>query len=211
MGRKPARRPPPGIEPLPGAVAPPNVWAEPRSLFFFRTGRLCGPEGESLCEIVALAETGAILRADSALAVGDDCTLEVNSAHRMQAKVAWAEEGMIGLQLTNTRQVRDILSRRQTSFPYRAPRLRLAATLEIRLGAQKLQVSCQDISESGVKVELPEDCAGAEARIEIAGVGTLEGQVRWWRDGKAGISVLRPIPSEAFTRWVTERLETRAG
>lgn len=199
------------MEPLPGAVAPPNVWAEPRSLFFFRTGRLCGPEGESLCEIMALAETGAVVRAEAALAAGDDCTLEVNSAHRIQAKVAWAEGRMLGLQLTNTRQVRDILSRRQTSFPYRAPRLRLTATLQIRLGAQRLEVRCQDISESGIKVELPDDCSGADARIELAGVGSLDGQVRWWRDGKAGISFVRPIPSEAFTRWVTDRLESRAG
>ena len=210
MGRKPARRPPPGVEPLQGAVAPPNVWAEPRNLFFFRTGRLSGPEGESLCEILALAETGAVVRAQAPLGPGDECSLEVNSAHIMQATVSWAEGDMIGLRLTNTRQVRDILARRETSFPYRAPRLRLAATLQVRLGAQRLQVRCQDISESGMKVEIAEECAGANAQIALAGVGTLEGEVRWWRDGKAGISFVRPIPSEAFTRWVTERLETRA-
>ena len=199
------------MEPLPEAVAPPNVWAEPRSLFFFRTGRLSAPEGESLCEILALAETGAVVRAKAALAVGDSCTLEVNSAHNMQAKVSWAEADLLGLKLTNTRQVRDILSRRETSFPYRAPRLRLAATLQIRLGAQRLDVRCQDISESGIKVEIDEDIAGATAQIALAGVGTLDGEVRWWRNGKAGISFLRPIPSETFTRWVTDRLESRAG
>jgi len=199
------------MEPLPGAVGPSNVWAEPRNLFFFRTGRLSGPEGESICEILALAETGAVLRTEAALKAGDSCTLEVNSAHSMQATVAWAEANLFGLKLTNTRQVRDIFSRRETSFPYRAPRLRLAATLQIRLGAQRLEVRCQDISESGIKVEIEEDCAGANAQIALAGVGTLEGQVRWWCNGKAGISFVRPIPSEAFTRWVTDRLESRAG
>ena len=199
------------MEPLPGAVAPPNVWAEPRSLFFFRTGQLSGPEGESICEILALAESGAVVRAEAQLEAGDECTLEVNSAHRMQARVCWSNGTMLGLQLTNTRQVRDILSRRETSFPYRAPRLRLAADLQMSLGAQRVDVRCQDISESGMKVEIEEACEGASARISLAGVGTLEGQVRWWRDGKAGISFLRPIPSETFTRWVTERLEARAG
>ncbi|HEY5724136.1 MAG TPA: PilZ domain-containing protein [Allosphingosinicella sp.] len=211
MGRKPARRPPSATEPLPGAAPPPNVWAEPRNLFFFRTGRLSGPDGESICEIMALAETGAVLRAEAALGVGDSCTLEVNSAHSMQARVAWAEANLLGLQLTNTRQVRDILSRRETSFPYRAPRLRLAATLQIRLGAQHLQVRCRDISESGMKVEIEEDISGASAQIDLEGVGNLEGQVRWWSNGKAGISFVRPIPSETFTRWVTDRLESRAG
>lgn len=199
------------MEPLPGAVAPANVWAEPRNLFFFRTGALSGPDGNSTCEILALAETGAVVRSDSQLGVGDACILEVNSAHRMQARIAWADGTMLGLQLTDTRQVRDILSRRETSFPYRAPRLRLAATLQISLGAQRLDVRCQDISESGVKVEIEEAFEGEHARIVMAGLGTLEGRVRWWRNGKAGISFHRPIPSETFTRWVTERLEARVG
>lgn len=211
VANKKERKPPPAMEPLPEAAAPPNVWAEPRSLFFFRTGRLFGDDGHSTCEILALAETGAVLRSEAALAEGDSCTLEVNSAHCMEAKVAWADNGVMGLRFTDRNQVQDILSRRQTSFPYRPPRLRLAATLEVRLGAQKLKLRCQDISESGIKVELPDDCAGENARIELAGVGSFDGEVRWWRDGKAGISFARPIPSEAFTRWVTERLEPRAG
>jgi hypothetical protein len=199
------------MEPLPGAAGPPNVWAEPRNLFFFRTGRLNGPDGESICEILALAETAAVVRAEAQLEVGCACELEVNSAHRMQAKVCWTDGTRLGLELVNTRQVRDILSRRETSFPYRAPRLRLSANLQISLGAQRLQVKCQDISESGMKVEIEEECEGADARISLEGVGNVEGRVRWWRDGKAGISFLRPIPSDAFTRWVTERLESRAG
>ena len=205
------RKPPPGMEPLPEAAAPPNVWAEPRSLFFFRTGRLFAGAGHSICEILALAETGAVLRSETELGEGDSCTLELNSAHCMEAKVAWADDGVMGLSFTDRKQVQDILSRRQTSFPYRPPRLRLAATLEVRLGAQKLKVRCRDISESGIKVELPDDCAGADAEIMLSGVGNVEGRVRWWREGKAGISFARPIPSEAFTRWVTERLEPRAG
>ena len=199
------------MEPLPGTVAPPNVWAEPRSLFFFRTGRLCAADGDSICEILALTESGAVLRSDAPLVAGDCCMLELNSAHCMQSEVAWVDDGTMGLRFTNTRQVQDILARRQTSYPYRAPRLRLAATLELRLGSQKLKVRCQDISESGIKVELPDDCSGETAEIELAGVGSLDGEVRWWREGKAGISFVRPIPAETFTRWVTERLEPRAG
>jgi hypothetical protein len=198
------------MEPLSGSTAPLNVWAEPRNLFFFRTGQLSGPESESICEILALAESGAVVRAQAPLEVGDACTLEVNSAHRMRARVCWADGTMLGLELTNTREVRDILSRRETSFPYRAPRLKLVAEIQMSLGAQRVDVRCQDISESGMKVEIEEACEGANARISLAGVGTLEGQVRWWRDGKAGIAFLRPIPSETFTRWVTERLEARA-
>ena len=152
-----------------------------------------------------------MVRSELQLAVGDACILEVNSAHHMQAMVAWADGTVLGLQLTNTRQVRDILSRRETAFPYRAPRLRLSAILQISLGSQRLDVRCQDISESGVKVEIEKECEGEDARITVEGVGTLDGRVRWWRNGKAGISFHSPIPSETFTRWVTERLEARTG
>ena len=210
MAKKPGRRPPPGIKPLP-AVAPPNVWAEPRNLFFFRTGRLRSAETESVCEVIALAESGAIVRSPSPPAEGSLCNLELNSAHWLRGAVAWIDEDLLGLEFCDRTEVRDTLSRRETSFPYRAPRLRLASTLEISLGKQRLTVRCHDISESGIKVELPEDRAGAEAALKLTGIGTVRGRVQWWRGGRAGISFLSPIPGGAFTRWLTQRLESRPG
>src|SRR5687767_11193437 len=140
VAKKSTRRPPPGSAPAEGPVSAPNVWAEPRGLFFFRTGRLDGPEGESTCEIVALAETGAVVRLAAAYGPGVECVLEINSVHRLRASIAWAEDELFGLAFADRDKVRDVLASRQTSFPYRAPRLRVGSMLDISLGAQRLKV-----------------------------------------------------------------------
>jgi hypothetical protein len=209
--KRPARRPPSAAPERPASVSAPRIWAEPRNLFFFRTARLAGKEGEALCEILALAESGAVLRANAAHDEGEGCALELNSLHHLPGKVAWTEEDRLGLEFDDRDAVRKVLASRELSFPYRAPRLHLRLTLEIRLGARRLEVRSQDMNESGIKLELPVDCAGEEAILSLDGLGPVAGRVRWWRDGQAGISFARPIPSAAFTRWITPRLESCAG
>jgi hypothetical protein len=211
VARRPARRPPSASPEPPASVSAPRIWAEPRNLFFFRTARLAGQEGEVLCEILALAESGAVLRANAAHDEGDLCALELNSLHRFPGKVAWTEEDRLGLEFDDREAVRKVLASRELSFPYRAPRLRLSCTLEVRLGTKRLKVRSQDISESGIKLELPADCSGEEAILSLDELGPVAGRVKWWRDGQAGISFERPIPSGAFTRWITPRLESCAG
>jgi hypothetical protein len=208
---KPGRRPP-AQNRAKGAPPAAAIWAEPRNLFFFRTGRLNGPEGEEICEILALAESGAILRSPPDLGLGDAITLELNSVHRLGGFVAWSEGGRIGLEFDDRRKVRAVLAGRELSHPYRAPRLGLRCALEIRLGSRRLKTECHDISEGGIKVELPAGHrAGSEAIVALDGLEPVAGQIRWWREGRAGISFEQPIPAGDFTRWVTTRLEPRAG
>jgi hypothetical protein len=187
------------------------IWAEPRSLFFFRTARLSGPDGEAACQLIALAETGAILRSPASLVPLDRCILELNSVHRLGGSITWVEEDRIGLEFEDREQVRAELARRELSYPYRAPRLGLSCALEVRLGSRSLKTRCHDISEGGIKVELAlADCEGAEAIVALDGLEPVTGQVRWCQGGRAGISFERPIHPREFTRWVTPRLEAQA-
>ena len=203
---RPGRRPqnqPAARSGVPAAM----IWAEPRNLFFFRTARLSGPEGEIACQLLALAESGAILRSAATLEPLDRCTLELNSVHRLDGSVTWVEEDRAGLEFDDRDQVRKVLAGREMSFPYRAPRLGLTCALEIRLGSRRLRTECHDISEGGIKVALElADCEGEEAIVALDGLDPVAGQVRWCRGGHAGIAFEQPIPSLEFTRWVTPRL-----
>jgi hypothetical protein len=187
------------------------IWAEPRGLFFFRTARVSGPEGDLACEVLAITESGAVLRSAEPWADLDRCTLELNSAHRLDGSINWIEEDRAGLRFDDREQVRAILSRRELSHPYRAPRLGLNCELEIRLGSNCLRTQCHDISEGGVKVELElEDCEGQEAIITLDGLDPVNGRVMWSSRGRAGISFEHPIAAGEFTRWVTPRLNAMA-
>jgi hypothetical protein len=206
---KPARRSP--VAPDNGPVSAPFIWAEPRQLFFFRTGRLIGAEGDQPCEIMALTEGGAVVRSQAAYGIAERCTLEVNSAHHLPGSIAWVDEDRIGLEFIDRRAVRDVLTRRQAAFPYRPPRLGLRVGVEVRFGSKRLKTNCHDISEEGIKVDLPGDRArGEEAIVALDELGSIPGRVQWWREGRAGIAFERPIPADLFTRWVTARLEQKA-
>ena len=189
-----------------------TVWAEPRSLFFFRTAALHTAEGEEACELIALAESGAMLRSALAHRQGERVTLELNSIHRFAGTVAWADADRLGVEFDDTQLIRDVLACREVRFPYRAPRLGLRCKVSVTLGSRELITHCHDVSEAGVKVELPaDDCTGLPAMVGLEGLEPLAGTVEWWREGRAGISFDQPIPMALFARWVTERLDSAAG
>lgn len=210
-----AAAPIPNEDPNPESAAPPPagvVWAEPRNLFFFRTAKLHGAEGEETCEVIALAESGAIIRATNAHEQGGRATLELNSVHRFEGRIAWADGNRIGLEFDDRQMVRDVLACRERSFPYRPPRINLRCELQVQLGARHLKTHSHDVSESGVKVELPaDDCTGLEAVISLDGLKPVKGTVEWWREGRAGISFERPIPIATFAEWVTGQLGKTGG
>ena len=207
---RPGRRPP--NQTAPAGIPAAAIWAEPRSLFFFRNARLNGPRGEAICQVLALAESGAVLRSGEPLAPLDRCTLELNSIHRLDGSVIWADEDRVGLAFDEREQVKAVLSGRALAHPYRAPRLGLRCALEIRLGDRRLETECHDISESGIKVALAlPDCEGEEAIVSLEGLEPVAGKVQWSHGGRSGISFEQPIPAREFTRWVTPRLEALAG
>jgi hypothetical protein len=193
-----------GAEARPAGI----VWAEPRNLFFFRTAKLHGALGEETCEVIALAESGAILRAACEHEQGQRATLELNSVHRFEGRIAWADGARLGLEFDDRQLVRDVLACRERSFPYRPPRINLRCELEVQLGARHLKTHSHDVSEAGIKVELPaDDCTGMAAIVSLDGLKPVKGTVEWWREGRAGISFERPIPIATFAEWVTERLD----
>ena len=188
-----------------------SVWAEPRSLFFFKTAALHTADGEEACELIALAESGAMLRSASLHRQGEQVTLELNSIHRFAGIIAWAEDGRLGLEFDDTQLIRDVLACREVRFPYRAPRLGLRCEVRVTLGPRELITHCHDVSEAGVKVELPaDDCTGLPAIVVLEGMEPVAGKVEWWREGRAGISFDQPIPMAQFAQWVTERLDRTA-
>lgn len=182
------------------------IWAEPRSLFFFRLGILLGDSTRTQVEILALAESGAIVRSGRSLDEGARLELEVNSHHRFAVRVEWSSGELAGLEFEDRTSVRETLAARDRAHPYRAPRLELSAEIVLRLGETCITARARDVSEGGIKVELADPgYVGREAAVIVPGMPPVAGRVLWCRDGRAGISFERPLPFACLADCLTRQ------
>ena len=188
------------------------IWAEPRHLFFFRLGTLIGEGVQRPVEILALAESGAIVRIGKALEEGARLAIEVNAHHRFAVRVEWSSDTLAGLEFEDREFVRATLAARDRAHPYRAPRLELEADIVIQLGETCLTARARDVSEGGIKVELDEaGHVGREACVIVPGMPPVSGRILWCRDGRAGISFERPLPFRCLIDCLTRQGAVRAG
>ena len=186
------------------------IWAEPRHLFFFRLGTILGDGRQRPVELLALAESGAIVRVGESLEEGARLMLEVNSHHRFEVRVEWSSDALAGLEFEDRDQVRDTLAARDRAHPYRAPRLELAADVVLRLGETCLTARARDVSEGGIKVELAQpEHVGREASVIVPGLPPVAGRVLWCRDGRAGIAFEHPLPFRSLIDCLTRGPEPR--
>jgi len=204
--------------PEPGADRPDEarpqaaIWAEPRHLFFFRLGTLIGDGQRRRVEILALAESGAIVRIGGSLQEGARLSLELNSHHRFAVRVEWSSDTLAGLEFEDREHVRATLAARDRAHPYRPPRLELAAEVVLRLGETCVTARAKDVSEGGMKVELAEAApVGREASVIVPGMPPVAGRIQWCRDGRAGISFERPLPFRSLIDCLTRQPAAQAG
>lgn len=206
-----AEMPEPGAGPTDERRPQAPIWAEPRHLFFFRLAALLGDGAPRSVEILALAESGAIVRTDTGLGEGDRLTLELNSHHRFAVRVEWASDTLAGLEFEDRDHVRGTLAGRDRGHPYRAPRLELAAEIVLRMGETCITARAQDVSEGGIKVELAEpDYVGREASVIVPGIPPVSGRILWCRDGRAGIAFEPPLPFRCLADCLARRCERTA-
>lgn len=182
------------------------IWAEPRHLFFFRLGTLIGEESQRPIEILALAESGAIVRIGETLEEDARLVLELNSHHRFAVRVEWSSDAVAGLEFEDREHVRATLAGRDRAHAYRAPRIELAGEVVLRLGETCLTARAKDVSEGGIKVELAEPGhVGREASVIVPGMPPVAGRILWCRDGRAGISFDRPLPFRSLIDCLTRQ------
>lgn len=188
------------------------IWAEPRHLFFFRLGTLLGDGEQRPIEILALAESGAIVRVGESPEEGARGVLELNSHHRFDVRVEWSSDSVAGLEFVDREHVRATLAGRDRAHPYRAPRLELAAEIVLRLGETCLKARARDVSEGGIKVELADPGhVGREASMIVPGLPPVAGRILWCRDGRAGISFERPLPFRSLIDCLTRQPAEQPG
>jgi hypothetical protein len=73
----------------------------------------------------------------------------------------------------------------------------------LRAGYRTYWVHARDISQSGIKVEADEPPeAGSEIVIDLDGLGTIAGVVRWSRGTGCGIAFNEIVPFAELISWL---------
>ena len=141
--------------------------------------------------------------------VGEAVAVEL-SAQRIPATVVWTRDDLVGLKFDHDVDLGELLAGRKQRHGFRArpPRLDIECKASVRVGKTYYQVDVHDISLGGMKVEpIEEYCVGKKVIVVVDSLRPVKGEVRWYRDRRAGIVFDKPLVFDELSEWVGKRLE----
>jgi hypothetical protein len=162
-----------------------------------------------VCSIRKISAGGAVLHVDQPVDVGDRLELELMTGEQLAGTIAWRRGSEAGLRFDAPVDVFAIIAQDIVSQPgerRRMPRVETvcAALLETERGTEL--VSTRDISQGGVKVDIPFKLVPEErVLITIEGLPPAQGVVRWSDHEVAGIAFLPELRWQELMLWLKER------
>ena len=175
-----------------------------------RVAKLTTASGDQqLIKVKNLSAGGLMAIAARPPEVGTPVDIEM-STQKIPASIVWTRGDMIGLKFDSDVDLGELLAGRKprVGFRHRPPRLDMRCKTSVRVGKVYYQVEVHDISLGGIKVEpIEEYCVGKKVIVVIESLGPVKGEVRWYRDRRAGIVFDQPLDFDQLSEWVGKRLE----
>jgi hypothetical protein len=175
-----------------------------------RVAKMTSPDGkQQLIKVKNLSAGGLMAIAPRPPEVGAHVDLEM-SAQKIPSSVVWIRGDLIGLKFDDHVDLGELLAGRKqrAGFRHRPPRLDMRCKASVRVGKVYYQVEVHDISLGGMKVEpIEEYCVGKKVIVVIESFGPVKGEVRWYRDRRAGIVFEKALDFDQLSEWVGKRLE----
>lgn len=164
---------------------------------------------QQLIKIKNLSAGGLMAIAANPPEVGQHVDVELSS-QKIPASVIWTRQGLIGLKFDQNLDLGELLADRKPrhGFRPRPPRLEITCKASVRVGKVYYSVNVHDISLEGMKVEpIEEYCVGKKVIVVVESLRPVKGEVRWYKDRRAGIVFEKPLSFEELSEWVGKRLE----
>ena len=175
-----------------------------------RVAKLTTPDGyQQLIKVKNMSAGGLMAIVVRPPEIGTAVDLEM-SAQKIPSSVVWSRGDMVGLKFDDHIDLGELLAGRKqrVGFRQRPPRLDIRCKASVRVGKVYYQVEVHDISLGGMKVEpIAEYCVGKKVVVVIESLGPVKGEVRWYRDRRAGIVFDRALDFDELSEWVGKRLE----
>lgn len=173
--------------------------------------KMSGGKGQELCLIRNISTGGVMANIYSPHEVGERISLEIRSGQQLNGEIVWMRDGCAGVRFDNPIDLEEMLksaSADRNGLRARAPRIEVYGRANIKVGNRIYSVDLCDLSQGGVKVTLPEPIkSGDEAVVSISGLEDRKSLIRWQKDGRAGLSFVRPISFDLLVEWLGAQLD----
>jgi uncharacterized protein (UPF0248 family) len=174
--------------------------------------KLSGEKGQELCLIRNISAGGVMANIYSAHEIGEHIVLEIRSGQLLEGEIVWQRDGCVGVSFHSEVDVDEMLkavSADRDGLRARAPRIEVYGQANIKVGSQTYSVDLCDLSQGGVKVTLPGPIEpDKEVVVSISGLEDRKSLIRWQRNGRAGLSFIRPISFDLLVEWLSAQLNS---
>lgn len=180
----------PGLEPIPENPGA-DQRAAPRFTLLIRAAKLVSAQGEFVCVIRDVSETGVSVRLFHALPVGDDFALHMPAGAVYEITRVWQRDNEAGFTFVHPVEVAQLVNE-ASDYPKRGLRLGLCFPVTIRTLSAAHEVVVENLSQQGARITCDSLLAiDQSVRIMAPGLTAtpreLRAKVRWRRDRDYGL------------------------
>ena len=193
---------------LSGEVPPVDVPLEADELGLW-PGSLISGSVRQVCSIRKISAGGAVVHVDHHVEIGERLELELMTGEQLGGTIAWRRGSEAGLRFDEPVDVFAIIAQDIVSQPgerRRMPRVETVCSALLETAAGTELITTRDISQGGVKVDVPFDLKADErVTVTVDGLPPIQGVVRWSQDNVAGIAFLPEMRWQELMLWLRER------
>ena len=163
----------------------------PRFTLLIRAAKLITPQGEFVCVVRDVSETGISVRLFHAMPSGSPIDLQMPTGDLYPVRHVWDRDTAAGFEFETPIDVEQIISE-ASEYPKRGLRLDLHFPIRISTLTQRAEALVSNLSQQGARFECNSLFAIDQSmRIEtedaIKGFTEVSAKVRWRRDNKYGV------------------------
>lgn len=160
----------------------------PRVTLLIRAAKITHPDGEFLCVVHNVSETGVRLRLFHPLPVRADLTLELPNGDRHAIDWVWEEQGRAGFRFRETQDVGRLVAC-PGDFPRRPVRVGAKVPCTLILDERRGRGLLCNVSQHGAMIRSAERLSLYERlSLGIPGTREIAARVCWRRGEKHGLS-----------------------
>jgi len=175
-----------------------------RYTLLIRAAKLVAGQGEFVCVIRDVSETGVCVRMFHSVPSGETIELHMPGGRVYEMKPVWQRDNEAGFEFVSPVDVPQLINE-AGEYPKRGLRLNLYVPITITTLTQQVDGLIENISQQGARFE----CDGMFAieqnlRIEGEEIGEVRAKIRWRRDSQYGV-----VFDDTFTLGDFARLAAR--
>jgi hypothetical protein len=175
---------------MPDETAPPPSEERdaPRFTLLIRAAKLVAPEGELVCVIRDVSETGVSLRGFHVLPATGELRLELRTGERIALEPVWSRGFEAGFRFLDTVEVGALVAE-AGRFPKRQLRLNMAFDVELAFLGGRVRARVLNLSQQGARIACDSLLAIEQPlRLCSGPLPEVRARVRWRRNREYGLA-----------------------